>query len=160
MSTIYRISSICLLSVLVLGVIFIAAPAGSVFAQSPIVDTPPPPAGNPADEDGGAFRQAALEKLYKRAVANHERQSKMIEQADNIGNRIAEMIARAKENGKDTTALETALAEFNESLGEARLKFDQTDRIIQQHPGFDDEGKVVEAETARNTLEEIRTGSK
>lgn len=70
------------------------------------------------------------------------------------------MIARAKENGKDTAGLETALAEFNTTLGEARLKYDQTGRIIRQHPGFDDEGKVIEAETARTTLEEIRTGSK
>lgn len=91
MSTIYRITSIFLLSVLVLGVIFIAAPADSVFAQSPVVDTPPPSAGNPADEinplngDGGALQQGAMEKLFKRATANHERQSKLVEQADKIG---------------------------------------------------------------------------
>jgi hypothetical protein len=101
-----------------------------------------------------------LERLFKLAKKVHENQQKLITQADKIGNRTAELIARAKENGKDTAELETALAGFNQKIGEARLKFDQTGRLIKQHTGFDDAGKAVDPVAAKATLEEIRNGGK
>jgi hypothetical protein len=165
MNTINKIKTISVVSILLLGLVLFVVPASNVYAQSPadeptpVIDTIPDEPTPPAGQDG-KLQQAVLERLFKRVQLNHENQQKLINQADKLGNRIAEVIARAKENGKDTTSLEKALADFNEKVGEARLKYDQTGKLIKQHNGFDDAGKVTDAAIARTTLEEIRTGSK
>jgi hypothetical protein len=166
MNTIKKFITVGALAIFLLGMMQFAIPAMTVHAQSPADDTVPPEVdSSPAEQippagEGGKLQHAALERLFKRAEFNHENQSKVINQADKLGNRIAEIIARAKENGKDTAVLEKALADFNEIIGEARLKFDQTGKLIKLHAGFDAEGKVVDAEAARTTLEQIHTGNK
>ena len=166
MNTIKKISTISVAFILLLGLILFAMPAANVYAQAPANESSPPVVGTqpdepiPPDGEGGKLQQAVLERLFKRAQKIHENQEKLINQADKLGNRFAELIARAKENGKDTAVLEKALADFNEKIGEARLKYDQTGKLIRQHTGFDDAGKVVDAKAARATLEEIHAGSK
>jgi hypothetical protein len=166
MKTIKNICTISAASILLLGLLLFAMPPTNAYAQSPVdepgitaIDTVPDEPIPPAGQDG-KLQQAVLDRLFLRAQKNHENQEKLINQADKLGNRIAELIARAKENGKDTTALEKALTDFNGKIGEARLRYDQNGKLIKQHSGFDDAGKVTDAAAARSTLEEIRNGSK
>jgi hypothetical protein len=164
-----KIKKICTLSfatLLLLGLMLFVIPVANVHAQSP-ADEPLPPVIEPLPDDSlpvtgdnGEVKDIVLERLFKRAQAAHENQQKLIAQADKLGNRIAELIVRAKSNGKDTTSLEAALADFNMKIGEARLKFDQTGKLIRQHTGFDDAGKVTDSAVAKTTLEEIRNGNK
>jgi len=166
MNIIRKISTIGVASMLLLGLMLIATPTAKAYAQSPVDEALPPVVDTLPDEptppegEGARFQQGGLERLFKLAQRNHNNQERLINQADKMGNRIAELIARAKENGKNTAALETALTAFNEKIGEARLKYDQTGRLVKLHAGFDDAGKVTDAAAAKTTLEGIRTGSK
>jgi hypothetical protein len=164
-NNISRFSFISILSSFLAVAILCLQPAVSVFAMSPADDTNPPQAAplpdtsNPPKGGAGNLPQAALGKLFKQEQKNHERQQATINKADKAGSRLSELIARAKENNKNTAGLEKALADFNTRLGEIRLSYDQTGRLIKQHSGFDDQGKVTDAEKAKTTLEEIRKGN-
>ncbi len=137
----------------------------TVFAMPPADDNPPLqstlqpddplPPDNPEEQDEN-FRMGRLLEQEKR---NHERQQGILNKADNAVDRISEMIAGARENGKDTQILDQAVAAFNEQLAEARLAYDRTGILIHRHEGFDDKGKVIDRETARKTVESIRDGT-
>lgn len=136
-------------------------PAGQVLAASPAEDNPPPQITSPADEASrGKSPQEQLQKLFQQEKKNHERQKGMIDKADNAGDKLTELITRAKKNGKETKSMEKALAQFNARLGEIRLTYDQMEQVIRKHAGFDDNGKVVDAENAKKTVAEIRRGNK
>jgi hypothetical protein len=166
MFTKIRITSfISIIAVVLAGAAAIFVPAGSVHAMSPADDTKPPQVTplpqvpNPPEKTGENQRQVALAKIFEQETKNHERQQKVIEKGDKGADKLSEMIARAKENGKDTSGLEKALAKFNIKLGEARLAFDQTGRLINQHQGFDDLGKVTDPEKAKITVEAVKNGN-
>jgi hypothetical protein len=154
-----KFSHIVLVSFVAAAMALSLQPAMQVFAMSPAEDTTPPQVTPLPEGDGSRVKQAALGKLFQVEEKNHNRQQEMINKADKGANRLSELIARAKENGKDTAALEKALADFNTKLGEVRLAYDQTGRLIKQHAGFDDQGKVTNPEIARKTLEDVRKGN-
>ncbi|HEX7555603.1 MAG TPA: hypothetical protein VF338_03185 [Leptolinea sp.] len=161
-----KISIIGVVSVALAVTAFYSLPGGSAYAQSltddpaPATITPTPDEPNPPENIAGNIRETVLEKLFQREQKNHDNQQKLIDQADKLGNRVAEGIARAKENHKDTTNLKKALADFNEKIGQARLAYDQTGKLIKQHPGFDAQGKIIDAAAAKTTVEAIGKGSK
>jgi hypothetical protein len=134
-------------------------PAAQVFAMSSADDTTPPQVTPMPESDGSRAKQVALGKVFQVEEKNHERQQELINKADKGANKLSELIARAKAKGKDTAELEKALADFNTKLGEIRLAYDQTGRLIKQHAGFDDQGKVTDPEIARKTLEDVRKGN-
>ncbi len=154
------VRSITIVSIMVASLVALVIPSGQVFAMSPADDSAPPqtiPLPEGVDEK---IDHATLGRLFQREVLNHELQQDAIARADKAGDKLSEMIARAKANGKDTSGLEAALAEFNTKLGEARLIHDQTGKLIKQHEGFDDQNKVTDAEKAKLTLEAVRDGNK
>ncbi len=160
-----RFSLMSVISSVIAGTIICLQPAGFVYAMPTVDDTNPPQANplpdepNPPVGNSGNRQQTALGLQLKRAEKNHDKQQQMINKADKASSRLSELIARAKENKKDTAELEKALADFNTRLGEVRLTHDQTGLLIKQHAGFDDKGKVIDAGKAKTTLEEIRKGN-
>jgi hypothetical protein len=158
-SNIKKFSQIVIVSIVTAVMALAMQPAAQVFAMSPADDITPPQVTPLPESDGSRVKQAALAKLFQVEEKTHERQQGLINKADKGANRLSELIARAKENGKDTSNLEKALAVFNTKLGEIRLTFDQTGRLIKQHAGFDDQGKVTDPEIARKTAEDVRKGN-
>lgn len=154
-----QISLLIVLSVFTAGAMFGLQPAGVTHAMSFSDDTYPPTMSPLSDETDGTIKQAALGRVFQREQKAHERQEQAISKAGNSSERISELIARAKENNKDTSALEKALATFNTKLGEIRLKFDQTGKLIKQHEGFDDKGKVTDETKAKATLDAVHKGN-
>jgi hypothetical protein len=59
-----------------------------------------------------------------------------------------------KNQGKDTTALETALTALKGQIAAAQAAHDQAADILAAHAGFDDSGKVTDREQARQTVRE------
>ena len=62
--------------------------------------------------------------------------------------------------GKDTSALETALAKFKDGIKAGQAAHDNAKSILDTHAGFDSDGKVTDKEQARQTLRAVRDGLK
>ncbi len=154
-----RISLLLVVSVFTAVAAFGLQPASVTHAMPPEDDTNPPLVAPLPDDNEGALKQAALGRVFQREQKNHERQEKAIEKAARGADRTSELIAKAKENKKNTAALEKALATFNTKLGEIRLKFDQTGKLIKQHDGFDDKGKVTDETKAKATVDAVHKGN-
>ena len=103
-------------SIMVLVMALNLMPAAPVYASSP-ADTAIPPQGTPQ----GDGPKKPLDEVFVAQQKAHDHQQEMISKAENGSGKISELIARAKENGKNTADLEKALADFNTRIGEVRL---------------------------------------
>jgi hypothetical protein len=149
MNKIISISVKVLLSAAILATAaFNLIPAGSVFAD----DTTPPQPNQQAEKK-------PLDQVFKLEQKAHDHQGDMITKAVSASSKMSELIARAKSNGKDTTALEKALADFNAKIGEIRLAFDRTGKLIKDHQGFDASGTVTDREQAVKTVDAVHKGN-
>lgn len=137
---------------IVCAAVFCLQPVDQVFARPEMDDTGPPQV-TPLPEG------ARLERLFLREHKVHEKQQETLNKAAKAGEKLSVMIARAKRNGKDTRPLEKALADFNTRMGETSLIYNQTDRLIKQHAGFDEPGKVTDPEKAGQTVREVHAGN-
>ncbi len=112
---------------------------------------PPVP---PTAEEQQARQIKRLEIAYQRELKLLEAQADRLDGADERAEDFAGRIADLKSEGKDTSALEEALADFKDVLKEARTTHDQAAAVLKTHAGFDDQGKVTEIEKARETIRE------
>jgi hypothetical protein len=139
-------------AVLLTAMAFNQIPAGYVFASAPADDSTPPQSTPQAGKK-------PLDQSFKLEQKAHEHQDEMLTKAATASSKVSELIARAKSNGKDTSALEKALADFNTKIGQIRLTFDQTGKLIKEHKGFDADGKVTDRDQAMKTVEAIHKGN-
>jgi hypothetical protein len=123
--------------------IFAALPLTSAFAQ----DENPP---------GGELTNAKLERAWARQLKFHERLGKRFENSDEHVSKVQEMIDKAAANGREVSALQAALDAFAAALNEARPAYESTQTIVDLHNGFDANGKVIDAEQAQATVQEMR----
>ena len=65
---------------------------------------------------------------------------------------IQTRIGEQKAQGKDTTAVETALADYGSELDKAEALLGTAEDTLTQKAGFDADGKVTDRQQARNTL--------
>lgn len=78
---------------------------------------------------------------------------------DNAGDAavlLRELIADEQADGHDTSILEAALDAFESSRGTAQDLRDTAAQILDDKPGFDDDGKVVDPQAARETIKSAR----
>ncbi len=123
--------------------VFAALPVTSVFAQG--VN---PPKGGLTDE--------RLEQIWARQLRRYERLGKAFEDTDAHIARFQRMIDKAAENGKDVSALQAALDAYESALIAAQPTYDHIGGIVNSHQGFDENGKVEDAELAKSTVEQMR----
>jgi hypothetical protein len=145
-------TKIILSAVLLASMAFNLVPAGFVFANTPADDTTPPLSTPQVDKK-------PLDQAFTLEQKAHEHQDEMLTKAATASGKFSEMIARAKSNGKDTSSLEKALADFNTKIGQIRLTFDQTGKLIKEHKGFDVDGKVTDREQAAKTVDAVHKGN-
>ena len=69
---------------------------------------------------------------------------------------LQELIADEQADGHDTSILEAALDAFESSRGTAQSLRNTAAQILDDKVGFDDEGKVVDPQAARETLKSGR----
>jgi hypothetical protein len=69
---------------------------------------------------------------------------------------LQELIADEQADGHDTSILDEALDAFQSSRGTAQDLRDTAAQILNDKVGFDDEGKVVDPQAARETLKSAR----
>ena len=138
-----------LLAAMALALVAAAFPWTSVSA-APAADPTTPPT------DGGRSN-TRIESLWTREQNAVERMGKVIDRADTMTAKIQTMIDKAKSNGKDVTALQAALDAYKQAVQEAGPMYEQAESIVNEHAGFDADGKVTDREQAIQTLKELGT---
>lgn len=140
MNRLYRkIIPVALVAVLA----FAALPTASAFAQ----DENPPK---------GEVSTEKMERAWARQLKAFERLGRGFEDHDGQVARFQEMIDKAAAKGRDVSALQAALDAFEAALNSARPAYAGAQTIANSHAGFDENGKVTDAEQARATVQEMR----
>jgi hypothetical protein len=103
--------------------------------------TTPPPAN-----------YAELQKQYNLRQLQLRSLDELLKRDDRRSAEVAKLIAYAKAAGKNTTALEQALATYRAKLGVARTAWYTAAAVLKTHTGFSAAGKVTNPDQARATL--------
>jgi len=96
----------------------------------------------------GQISNERLEKVWARQL----RMYALMGRTDNFVEKAQQLIERAAENGKDVSALQAALDAFENALKDAQPLYQSIKGIVNSHQGFDGNGKVTDAEKAKETV--------
>ena len=143
-----KTSKIVIGLILTAGVVLLALPASSVFAQG---EEPPQVE---AEEQSGQ----GLEDLYAREVERFEKVGEGIEKSAKVVEKLEDRIAKRVEAGKDASKLESILSTFQENIVTVEDAYAEVGELIDDHAGFDVDGKVVDESLAVYTLRQIAEG--
>jgi hypothetical protein len=105
---------------------------------------PPPPEREVSDEK--------LENIWARQLRMYEKIGKGFERSDAFIEKVQMLIDKAGENGKDVPAIQAALDAFEQALKDAHPIYESAKGIINSHQGFDNDGKVIDIEKAKETV--------
>lgn len=93
-----------------------------------------------------------LERIWARQLRIYERMGRV----DEFVAKTQDRIDRAKENGKDVSAVQAALDDFVSAVKEAQPIYESITDTVNSHPGFDEDGNVTDLEQARETVGAMR----
>jgi hypothetical protein len=82
----------------------------------------------------------------------YEKIGKGFERSDAFIEKVQMLIDKAGENGKDVPAVQAALDAFEQALKDAHPIYESAKGIINSHQGFDNDGKVIDIEKAKETV--------
>jgi hypothetical protein len=137
------------LIVTLLSLVLLAFPTQSAYAAGP--NDPPIPEAIPDPERA----KTRLEWSFANQKLTVQRIGLNLEYQDEFIARIEELVAKAKENGKDVSAIEAALADYKKALEASKPLYEQAVKLVQTHEGFDANGKVTDLEKARETVKQL-----
>ncbi|MEO7840490.1 MAG: hypothetical protein ABIU06_14175 [Anaerolineales bacterium] len=106
---------------------------------------------DPITPPTGEISNERLEQVWARQLRIYERMGR----TDEFVEKAQNLIDRAKENGKDVSSVQAALDAFETALTDARPIYESARGIVNSHQGFDDDGKVTDAEKARETVKAL-----
>jgi hypothetical protein len=136
-----------LLLALVLALGLASLPLISVSAAGEYDD--PPPSGEKQ------LLNERLEQVWARQLERYERMGQRFEREDEFMAKAQKLIDRAKENGKDVSAVQAALDAFEAAVQKARPIYESMKGIINSHQGFDANGKVTDPAKAQETVKSV-----
>ena len=139
-----NIISKIMMAVIAVALTVAAFPVTSVLAA----DEQPPARGVLTDEK--------LEQIWARQMEAYERTGKGFEDTDAHIAKIQSLIDKAAANGKDVSALQSALDAYEAALLASKPAYDALGEVINTHAGFDSDGKVTDSEQAKATVKEAR----
>ncbi len=113
-------------------------------------DTQPP-------AQGTAISNERLERIWARMNRRYERFGRFLDKSDVLVEKANRMIERLKEAGEPTAELEAALEAFEEAVKQVHPIYESCKGIINSHKGFDPDGKVIDADQAKETLKDLGT---
>lgn len=142
-----KILSISVVAIMILGLLVLAIPSGSVSAQAP-----QPPQGTPQTKVGQAKGTLSVERAFKMEQRQVKEQAANFKRMDMAIKKAEKLIEQAAAKGKDTKALQAALATFKAKKADAQTSLDAAAAIIDAHKGFDNNGKVTDITQARETV--------
>jgi hypothetical protein len=113
-------------------------------------DPPIPPVGQ------GQISNEKLEQVWARELHLYERIGNGLERVDRFTEKLQQLIDRAKENGKDVSAVQAALDAFEAAIKNVHPIYESGKGIVNSHQGFDSNGKVTDPEKAKETVLAMR----
>ena len=133
----------------------IAMVAALAVASLPLVsvsaagrfDDPPPPERELSGE--------RLEQIWARQFRVYEKIGNAFDRADAFVEKVQMLIDKASANGKDVSAVQAALDDFEQALKDAHPIYESAKGIINSHQGFDDDGNVTDIEKAKETVKSM-----
>jgi hypothetical protein len=114
------------------------------------------PAEPPAPPAGGQISNEKLEQAWAREQRIYEKLGKLFDNSDSLLEKVQGLIDRAAAAGKDVSAVQAALDAFEAAIKQARPIYESGKGIIASHQGFDQDGKVTDAEKAKQTVQDMR----
>jgi hypothetical protein len=122
-------------------------PTPSAHALAPLATATPPVT------PGGTAR---LERVWLRQQTRHDRLGVMFNHVQQRIDLAQQLIDRAKANGKDVTALQTALDGFSSAVQQSRPIYEGMQGIFSSHQGFDANGNVTDVTLATGTVRDTQ----
>src|SRR5215213_7404298 len=126
--------------------LLIAVIAALAAASLPFVSASAAGANDPATPP--KVTNERLENIWVRQLRAYGRMG----HTDEFIAKTQKLIDRAKENGKDVSAVQAALDAFAAKAKEAQPIYESIKGIISSHQGFDENGKVTDPKKARETV--------
>jgi len=141
-------------SVLVVSVVICAVVAGATM-----------PAGIPAAQaaapgKAGLGQNTRLEFQLQRLQLALQGQQLRLDMSRTIITQSQAWIDALKADGKDTSALQSALDAFSGQVQATQSTHDKAKSVLDAKAGFDASGKVVDADQARQTVKDARQAMK
>jgi tetratricopeptide (TPR) repeat protein len=139
--------------------VLVALVAALALAALPVMNAYASGLNDPTDPPTAETQQPSnerLERAWARLQRVYERQGRILDRADEMDERIQGLIDRMNENGKDTVALQAALASYEEALKDAHPIYESAKGILNSHQGFDADGKLTDREKAVETVKKLR----
>ncbi len=136
-------------TIIALGFAFM--PLASAYAIAP-----PDPMATPATTPVPA--QKGTERLARVWAREQDIYGKIGTFLNNVDQRITkgqDLINKAKANGKDTSALQTALDAFSAAVKQAQSIYQSAQGIVSSHSGFDANGQVTDQAQALTTVQNL-----
>jgi len=93
-----------------------------------------------------------LENMLVREKLALSNQQERLTLSHNVADETQIYINNQKSAGKDTSSLESALNEFNQSISQAEVANNTAASVLAAPAGFDASGQVVDVVTARQTI--------
>jgi hypothetical protein len=138
------------LAILILAFGLALIPASSAFAAGSSSGITPP-----ANDTIGNGR---LERMWAHAKRVYDREGFLLSLTDGFITRVQNLIDRAKTNGWDVSAVQSALNAFDSVIPAASAAHLPGAAILTGHAGFDSQGKVADRTAAIgsiNSLEQV-----
>jgi hypothetical protein len=126
----------------------VAALASLGVASLPFVSAAAQGANDPAPSTQRQIPNERLERIWARQLKLYERMGR----AEEFVARVQRLLDRATANGKDVSAIQSALDAFNAAIKDAKPIYESAKGIINSHQGFDANGKVTDPEKAKETI--------
>ncbi len=98
-----------------------------------------------------------LQQIFSREQVIYGKLGKLFDNANTRISKLQDLINKAKANGKDVTALQSALDAFSSAVTQAQSIYNDAQSLINSHPGFDASGNVVDRATALQTVKDLHS---
>lgn len=154
-SQLTKFFSIGALVTVILALALVAIPAQVVWAADSTQEPPPRYEDQSNPLRLPRFQQFALSRVFHRQQQIVAREENNLSRADRLASKLEERIVRLKEQGKDVSTLEDALTNFRDQLAASRQAHERAMVLVQQHNGFDEQGRVVNIVQARDTVQRV-----
>ncbi len=138
------------LVLMVLAIGLAAFPLSGASAES-LQEPQNPPAQPAAKPD-----YTRLEAAWAREQVLYEREGKLLDAAAGFIAKVQTLIDKANQKGWDTSAVQAALDAFEVVIPAAQAAHAPGAVIIDEHAGFNPNGKVVHPEEALETVKDLR----
>jgi len=102
--------------------------------------TTPPPHGEMTNE--------RLEQIWSKQLRAYE----ILGKTEEFIGKARQLTEHAAQNGKDVAAVQAALDAFADAANNAKPIYASAQSIVDAHAGFDENGKVTDAEQAKETV--------